>query len=170
MRRSRAEPGYRYQVLPREYKDARREGLFDLSNSVGYFTDLVLALPARRGSSDPQTAPGGQNTPTLARWRMSLFLTSPYLLSLLFLSPRRQPRALLALASAFLVAIPSSLWFHPGALEYGNRFAIDFFPLLLFAFLCHHGGAFPRWVRGVVLAAAWANLVLCSLYVVDRFG
>lgn len=164
-----AETGYRHQLLPAQYARERSEGLFSPRHALHFFGDLLLAVPQRRGEGDPRTAPGGRHNPEMVRWRTSLLLTSPWLLTLLGLA-RRQPLALWAVAGALLVALPSSLWFHRGDLEYGNRFAVDFLPLLLLAVLLRHGGALPPLLRGVILVAAWGNLALCTWYVFDRFG
>jgi hypothetical protein len=94
---------------------------------------------------------------TLSINGQSLLLTSPALLYALEADIRRR-RGWLALTAVAATAVPQVLYYANGAGQFGNRFSLDYTPLLL-ALLMFGAGRRFRWQHGLLILV---SMVLCT--------
>ncbi len=126
--------GYSYQNLIYEpLIAARAYGLFSLAHLPGnlYYFFLAPPLPVfRDGVSHVLQAPYVVADP----WGMSLFITSPYLVTLFYRSYK--DRLLQALwVTVVIMALPIFFYYGVGWMQIGYRYALDFLPFLFVLFL-----------------------------------
>jgi len=128
------EQGYSNQILVMpELIRARSYGLFAIVHIPGnlYYSLLAVPLPIFRDQvSHVLTFPFLKAD----LWGMSLFLTSPYLF-LLFTFQYTDRHSRFLWTAIVATAIPISLNYGIGYIQFGYRYALDFFPFLFFIFL-----------------------------------
>lgn len=153
--------GYRAQVLLEGLISARDYGLFSLTHLPGNLYYLLLAMPQpvfRDNLSHVLQFPFLMGDP----WGMSIFVTSPYLLALLFLSHRdRLSRQLLYTCA--LIALPIVLYYGIGYYQFGYRYALDFFPFLFWLFLKNYRaqrGDLSGKIKLVIVLSGFFNFCL----------
>lgn len=115
---------------------ARNYGLFSIYHLPGNLYYAFLAGPDpvfRDGVSHVLKFPYIKPNP----WGMSIFLTSPYLLYLLFLKNKTKTSWFLLLTS-IVIAIPIFLYYGIGYYQFGYRYALDFMPFLFLLFLINY--------------------------------
>ena len=150
------ESGYDMATLPAFLETLRQQGLFSPVHIEMNLDYLFWKLP-RFTSTFPWFQPDGLG--------MSVLFTSPALFTGL-LSPWRDRRTWILLATAVLVLIPTLLYYGGGWLQYGYRYFLDSIPFV-WAMAALYGakrGGFPwrAWALlgwGVLIGAAgvyWA--------------
>jgi hypothetical protein len=151
------ESGYGLAALPPFLETLREQGLFSPVH-IGMNVELLFLKLPRFTASFPWFQPDGLG--------MSVFFTSPALL-LALLAPWRDRRTWLLAITAFLVLVPTLLYYGGGWLQYGYRYFLDSIPFV-WAMVGLYGvkyrGGFPWWAWvllgwGVMVGAAgvyWA--------------
>lgn len=136
------ESGYALATLPPWLEALRQQGLFSLRHIGMNLNYLFVKLPTLIPTF-PFFKPDGLG--------MSVFLTSPGLL-LAVRAPWRDRRAVLLALAAFLVLVPTLLYYGGGWLQYGYRYFLDSIPYVwaLVAMGVVHRGSFRGWQRGVI--------------------
>lgn len=154
--------GYGLQILTMEaLRKARDYGLFGLIHVPANLYYMLLAgpLPIIRDASTfvlrfPFIVPNPLG--------MSIFLVSPYLLTLFF--QRLKDRLSWALlVTCVIVSIPLMLFYATGYFQFGYRYSLDFFPFLFLLFIHQYrkkSGSFSRGLRFVIIAGAILDLFL----------
>jgi hypothetical protein len=95
-------------------------------------------------------------------WGMSIFATSPYLLTLFF-SRFRERVSRFLLLTCCSIAAPIFLYYGIGYWQFGYRYALDFFPFLFLLFLIEYRRKHDTLTRGmkwVIVLSGLANLYL----------
>lgn len=143
-------------------------GIFGITHLPGNIYHALLAMP------QPVYADSASHVFAFPwflpdQWGMSIFLTSPYLLLLFVLKYRdRWSRTLLATIS--LIALPIFLYYGIGVIQFGYRYALDFFPLLFWLLLRQYrqqrGGISPG-IRATITLGIFLNL---WLFIGGRLG
>lgn len=162
------ETGYALQLISERYPAlsvAREYGLMALRHLPGNLYYFFLAPPQpvfADGVSHVLKFPFVRPDP----WGMSILITSPYLIWLLFFRIRDRLSWFL-LAGIGAIALPLFLYYGIGFRQYGYRYAIDFMPfafLLLMYIYKHNRGALTRGMRAVLGCAIVINLYLFFAY------
>ena len=156
------ETGYTFQYLYYEVlRQARDYGIFSIVHIPGNLFHAFVAgpLPVFRDALSHVLS-----FPYLKAdlWGMSIFLTSPYLLTL-FAKQTWDTTAKLLLATCALIALPLFLYYGVGYVQLGYRYALDFMPFLFLLFLTHYRSrrtAFSPGMRSLILCSAMVNLYL----------
>lgn len=155
------EQGYGLQTLIGSFERARSYGLFSITHIPGnlYYMFLASPLPYFRDNISRVLA-----FPFIRpdHWGMSIFITSPYLLLLFFFSYRERIARHL-IAAIVSVAVPLILYYGIGFRQFGNRYALDFFPLLFFLFLLEYykkRKTLSTGMKAVIVLSALVNLYL----------
>ena len=99
-------------------------------------------------------------------WGMSIFFTSPYLLSFFFLKNINKKSWLLILNS-FLIFFTIVSSFFIGYVQFGFRYSLDFFPLLFLALLLIYNKNNNKISGGLKLTIFFSSLV--NLYLLFLF-
>lgn len=143
------------------FTTARAEGVFSLSHLPGnlYYAFLAVPQPVFREAGShllrfPYIYYDG--------WGLSIFVTSPYLLYLLFKRIRGQT-ALFLRTTIIAIAIPIFVYFGIGFWQFGYRYALDFFPFLFLLFgltVKYREGRLPRALKIIILGSAAFNWYL----------
>lgn len=115
------ESGYSLANLPPELVDSRSHGLFSLAYLERNIGSFLFTLPVFGGSPWPAHPSG---------FGLSVLITSPALLLALFADYGRRINIALA-ATAFLVLIPSLLYYGGGWLQLGFRYFLDSIPFVM---------------------------------------
>lgn len=93
---------------------------------------------------------------------VSIFVTSPWLLGILFFSYKKRDQLFL-LITIFIIAIPILLFFSSGCGQFGYRYALDFLPLLFVLFLVSYREKFlnikKEFIVLLSITAVW-NMLL----------
>ncbi|MBI4253153.1 hypothetical protein HY623_03195 [Candidatus Uhrbacteria bacterium] len=156
------EQGYALQILMIDaIRKARDYGLFSLIHVPAnlYYMFLAPPLPIIRDASTfvlrfPYIVPNPLG--------MSIFLVSPYLLTLFF--QRLKDRLSWALlVTCGVVSAPLMLYYATGYFQFGYRYSLDFFPFLFLLFVHQYrkkSSTFSRGLRFVIIASALVNLFL----------
>ena len=152
--------GYAFQALGSDAENVlRNSGMFAAHHVANNAWYLLFALPNVVWYS------GGLPLFFPNPWGLSLFFTSPYLLYFFFW--RRVLRSTkIALVTMLVVLFPILLWWSTGYTQYGYRFALDFLPFILFAFLREYKKRYETVRPGfaiLVIAAALTNMVLALM-------
>ncbi len=103
-------------------------------------------------------------------WGMSIFITSPYLVILLFSRLSTRTSKLLTLTIGCML-IPILLYCGIGYRQYGYRYALDFFPLLFLLFIAEYSlkrGELSRMMRVVLFGSICINVYLFSVFLLAR--
>lgn len=164
--------GYGLQILVIDaLRQARSYGLFGIVHLPANLYYMLLAgpLPVIRDASTfvlrfPFIVPNPLG--------MSIFLVSPYLLTLFF--QRLNDRLSWALLiTCILVSIPLMLFYATGWFQFGYRYSLDFFPFLFLLFIHQYqkkSGNFSHGLRFVIIASALVNLFLFFSLFYSRFN
>ena len=101
-------------------------------------------------------------------WGMSIFMTSPWLIYLFFLSYRDgfSKRSWLAIV---LIALPIIFYYGIGYVQFGYRYALDFMPLmsvLLFKNYREQRGQLSRTFKALIIVSAAFNFYLLLPYII----
>ncbi len=130
-----------------------KNGVISLLNSPKNLAVMFLGLP-----TITTTFPYIRGNP----WGMSILITSPYLLYLLFCSYKdRVSQFLILTALAILVFL--SLIYTSGALQFGYRYSLDFLPFLfplLLSHFAHHKAILPTFFKVIIIVSSCINLYL----------
>lgn len=152
------ESGYGLATLPDWLEALRQEGLFSPVHIRMNVEFLFFKLPTFTAEF-PWFRPDGLG--------MSVFFTSPALL-LAVLAPWRDRRSWILAITAFLVLVPTLLYYGGGWLQYGYRYFLDSIPFvwaMVAMYGAKRGGGYPWWAWvlvgwGVLIGAAgvyWAH-------------
>ena len=132
------ESGYGMAALPPFLETLREQGLFSPIHIGMNIEYLFLKLP-RFTAEFPWFQPDGLG--------MSVFFTSPALL-LALLAPWRDRRTWILAITAFLVLVPTLLYYGGGWLQYGFRYFLDSIPFvwaMVGLYGVKHRGGYPWW-------------------------
>jgi hypothetical protein len=155
------EQGYAYQILTLPaLQKARDYALFGLIHLPGnlYYLFLATPMPVFKDSvSHVLASPYIEASP----WGMSIFITSPYLFCLFFLSHRDKVSRLL-IATSVIIAIPILLYYGIGVTQLGYRYALDFLPFVYFLLMKNYSAQRGALTRGFKLLIGFS--VLFDLY------
>lgn len=124
------ESGYSSQIVRDYFSTARAYGLFSLTHLPGnlYYALLSTPLPVFNDNvSHILKFPYFRNNP----WGMSIFVTSPYLIYIFFLDYKDRLLRILLFTSVFS-SLLIFLYFGIGFFQFGYRYLLDVFPLLIF--------------------------------------
>lgn len=155
------EQGYAFQIIPDFAKEARDLGILSLAHlpSNLYYFLLAGPLPVfRDGASHILKFP----FISANQWGMSLFVTSPYFVFLLF-QKFRDKLAINLIAVSALIFIPISLYYGIGYRQFGYRYSLDFLPLLFVVFVKKYFEAKQKLsfnLKLIIIFSALANLYL----------
>lgn len=164
--------GYGLQILAMEaLRKARDYGLFSLIHVPANLYYMLLAgpLPVIRDATTfvlrfPFIVPNPLG--------MSIFLVSPYLLTLFF-QRLKDGLSWALLATCILVSIPLMLYYATGYVQFGYRYSLDFFPFLFLLFIHQYqkkSSSFSRGLRLVIIISALANLFLLLSLISTRIN
>jgi hypothetical protein len=155
--------GYAYQLLHSYSAESRSYGVFSLIHIPTNFYSAVLRAPQpvlRTATSWTLKFPFIQNNP----YGMSIFITSPYLLSLF----THQWSSFDSRARHLMIAIAASCLFvfsfyGVGLDQFGYRYSLDFLPELFLLFMMmyrksHHG--LSRGMKTLLLGSGVVNFYL----------
>lgn len=155
------EQGYGLANLLPPLAKARDYGLFSLIHLPGnlYYFLLSFPLPVFRDNlSHVLKFPYFKAN----SWGMSIFITSPYYIYLLFLR-HKDVLSKTLLLTVFLISLPIFLYFSIGARQFGYRYSLDFLPLLFFLFIRSYRKQYKVLTyrfKILVLITAFTNLYL----------
>ncbi|NTU66312.1 MAG: hypothetical protein HGB08_00085 [Candidatus Moranbacteria bacterium] len=154
------EQGYAYQLLNGELEKARSYGMFSFSHFLSniYYSFLSMPSPVFKDSTSVLIYPFIQANP----WGMSIFLTSPYLLTVFFLKNNDKLSKILLIA-IFFIAFPIMMYYGIGWYQFGYRYALDFMPFLFLLFMLnyHKENKVLSWkIKVVILLSSFLNLHL----------
>jgi len=157
------EHGYNYQqVTELAVSTAREYGLFSPIHIPGNIYYFLFAAPLPvflDGVSHVLAFPYITPDP----WGMGIFFSSPYLLLLFFL-PLYDRISKLLLVTALIIAVPIFLYYGIGYFQIGYRYALDFFPLLLYLLMKNYKAVHPALSSRLKLLIMLA--VLFNVYLV----
>lgn len=159
------EQGYSFQGLIPVLEKARSYGMFALRHLPGnlFYAFLSVPLPVFRDAVSHVLA-----FPFLKAnaWGMSIFVTSPYLLTLFSSKGYRDRMGTIALLTSLVIALPLFLYYGIGYSQFGYRYALDFMPFIFLLLLKRYitGGvpAFSGIFRVAVALSALFNLYLLA--------
>ncbi len=143
--------GNAYQLISNDSAEARSLGLFGLVHVPTNLYSALLRGPVtvlRSHTSWSLKFPYIQNNP----YGMSIFITSPYLLSLFFAKWRsfdRQARYLLA--TVLLCSLVVFSYYGIGIYQFGYRYSLDFLPELFVLFMLVYRKNHDRLSSGMKL-------------------
>ena len=123
------EQGYRFQVLPEVAQKGASYGLFNLIHIPGNLYYMLMAPPAlifKDGISKVLSFPYF----TYDIRGTGIFITSPWLIYLWFIRYGQQFQKVLIITISVML-IPIICYYGIGSSQFGYRYALDFFPLLL---------------------------------------
>ncbi len=127
--------GSKYQLLSAESSEARSMGVFSIKHLPTNLYTIVLRGPnivLNDSTSWSLKFPYISNN----SYGMSIFITSPYLLWLLTIRPKKYPKEAKQLMVPVLVSLVAVLtYFGIGADQLGYRYALDFMPGLFVVFM-----------------------------------
>ena len=155
--------GNAYQLISADSAEARSLGLFSLVHIPTNFYSALLRGPVtvlRSTTSWSLKFPYIKNNP----YGMSIFITSPYLLSLFFAKWRsfdRQARHLLI--TAILCGLVVFSYYGIGIYQFGYRYSLDFLPELFVLFMIVYRRSHERLsggMKSVLLGSGVANFYL----------
>ncbi len=159
--------GYAYQLLTYPALIAAREhGVLSVRHIPGNLYFFLL--------KGPEAVFRGDGSPVLVYpylianfWGMSLFLTSPIYVRC-FMADYSRPPSAWALLTSLLMLCQMLLYYGVGLPQYGNRYALDFYPFLLVILLEEFRGGLTTGDRvlillGVIAALALAPTILYQL-------
>lgn len=154
------ETGYALQLLPEPLHTARKYGLYGLVHVPGNLYHFLFAGPLmvqKDGATHVLTPPYIQGN----KWGMSIFVTSPYLIFLLF-QKLRDRRSVALIATSVFVAIPIFLYYGIGFVQYGYRYSLDFLPWIHLLFLLNWKDktSFSPLIKGIILGGGALNFYL----------
>ncbi len=160
------EQGYSYQnVTTDALAKARNYGLMNLVHIPGNLYYFLLSAPVpifKDGLSHVLKFPYIKPDP----WGMGIFFSSPYLLTLFFLSKRDRISKLLLLTCG-IVALPIILYYGIGYSQIGYRYALDFLPLIFFLLARNYFRDKGQWslpFKFAVFFSGIFNLYLLLVY------
>jgi hypothetical protein len=157
------EQGYGLQILYGTGSANRDYGLFNLKHLAGniYYSIFSMPLPIFMDNlSQVLKFPFIKANP----WGMSIFLTSPYLFYLFFLKFKDKISHLLLITIIF-IAIPISLYYGIGFMQFGYRYALDFFPFLFLLFIINYRNKYKflsENLKILIILSSLFNLYLFS--------
>jgi len=134
--------GYSLQSIRTSLAQAKSYGLLSFIHLPGnlYYAFLSMPTPVFKDQiSHVLKYPFIQNNP----WGISIFFTSPYLISLFFFDYKKTISKLLIGISA-VVAIPVFLYYGIGFSQVGYRYALDFLPFLFTLFMIEYKEKRPQ--------------------------
>jgi hypothetical protein len=155
------EQGYGLQTLHAATTKARSYGLFSPLHVPGNLYYLFLGAPEpvlRDGVSQVLAPPFLRANP----WGMSLFVTSPWLLTMFWLRSRDR-FSLILWASVTAIAVPIVFYYGIGFRQFGYRYSLDFLPIVFWLFMRSYRsqtGALSSGLKSVILISACVNLWL----------
>ena len=157
-----AEQGYSKQIILEPLVTAREYGLFNLIHIPGnlYYFFLSTPLPVfKDGVSHVLKFPFIASNP----WGMSIFITSPYLLLLLFQKYKDTESKIIWLTVGIVALIIFSNY-GIGYRQFGYRYSLDFLPWLFFLLIRNWQGKklMPIWLKRLIVMSAIVNLYLFS--------
>lgn len=150
------EQGYALQILNPAVQRMRAGGLLNLKHVPVNLYYLLINIPL--------PIPGEKRGVDL--WGMSMFVTSPYLVSMFFLKYRDTVSRLLAI-TIITTAIPILLYYGIGWVQFGYRYALDFFPFLFYLFLRNYRskyGSLSKSMKALFLVSGFVNVYLFGLF------
>lgn len=156
-----AEQGYSYQVLNQALTQARLYGVLSFVHVPGnlYYFLLSTPLPVTADTLFPVLKfPFVRANP----WGMSILITSPYFVYLIFLNYKDLISKLL-IANVCIVTATVSLFFGIGYIQFGYRFALDFLPFLFFLLIRNYREQYQKLTPAfkiLIIATSLANLYL----------
>jgi len=160
------ETGYSLQILTVQHLlNNRGYGLFSFKHIFGniYYSLLAMPLPVFINNlSHVLKFPFITADP----WGLSLFFTSPYLIYLFFLK-YRDKISLFLIITILLIAAPIYLYYGVGFIQFGYRYALDFFPLLFFLIWKNYNdryGALSNGVKTIIIISSLINFYLFFIF------
>ncbi|OQA03028.1 MAG: hypothetical protein BWY68_00856 [bacterium ADurb.Bin400] len=158
-----------FQTLSDFLAKARDYGTFSLAHLPGnlYYALLSTPLPVFRDDISHVLAP-----PYLKAnpWGISIFITSPYLFYLFTISYKDRISKIF-LATTSLIALLVFTYYGIGFLQFGYRYALDFFPLLFVLLVKNYHQRhlnLSSTFKTVIIISAILNLIwILYLYNVD---
>jgi hypothetical protein len=141
--------GYAHILMNPAFRASFAEGMFSIRHLPWQLYSIFVMAPAFHGRPNFN---GIWPYLTLSPQGQSLLLTTPAFLYVLE-GDIRLRRVWLALASAFLTAIPQLLYYANGTGQFGNRFSLDYTPLLLALLIFGIGRRF-RWQHAALICAS----------------
>jgi len=154
------EQGYAYQLLNGELERARGYGMFSFSHLLSniYYSVISMPSPVFKDSTSVLVYPFIQANP----WGMSIFLTSPYLLTIFLLKNGGKISKMLWI-TVFLIAFPILMYYGIGWYQFGYRYALDFMPFLFLLFMLNYYAENKElsWkIKSVIILSSFLNLHL----------
>lgn len=145
------------------FTKARQEGFFSLAHIPGnlYYAFLATPQPIFKEAGSPVLRPPYITTDG---WGLSIFVTSPYLLYLLF-KRRAWRKTWVHLVTIIAIAVPIFLFYGIGFWQFGYRYALDFFPFLFMLFALtvqSHEKRLPGSLQVIIIGSIIFNFYLLS--------
>ena len=153
--------GYTYQVIYGVIQKAREYGILSIIHIPGNLYYLLLATPLpifKDNLSHVLTFPFIK----IDSWGMSIFVTSPYFIYLVFLKYKDTISRLLWVTIA-LTAIPTLLYYGVGYIQFGYRYSLDFLPFLFFLLVKNYKEGFgnlSKTFNFLIMLSALFNMYL----------
>lgn len=143
--------GYAHILMGQGFRASFSQGMFSYKHIPWQIYSIFFLAPGFHGQADFN---GVWPYLTLSGTGQSLLLTTPAFLYVLEGDIRRR-RVWLGLVAVALTAVPQLLYYANGTGQFGNRFSLDYTPLLLALLIFGIGGRF-RWQH--------AALILVSIF------
>jgi len=155
------EQGYSFQklVYP-EFIANRAAGVWSLVHFPANLFYLFLSGPEPILKHGTQILVFPYLQPNL--WGMSIFITSPMLLAI-FAANYKNRSVLASALTAFAIFLFVMGYYGIGFMQFGYRYALDFYPFLLIIFLFAVQKKFPNWVKMLIFITFFTNLYLLFL-------
>jgi hypothetical protein len=160
--------GYAYQLLHQDSAESRALGVFSLSHIPANLYSTLLRPPIavlRSNTTWTLSHPYIQSNP----YGMSIFITSPYLLSMFSQKWSRFDRRAKNLMVAIAISLVFVLSFYGiGADQYGVRYSLDYLPAVYLLFMIIYRKGHRTLTRGMtflLLISGVFNAVLVVSYI-----
>jgi hypothetical protein len=160
--------GYAYQLLHQDSAQSRALGIFSLSHIPANLYSTLLRPPIavlRSNSTWTLSLPYIQSNPL----GMSIFITSPYLLSMFSQKWSRFDQRAKNLLVAIAISLVFVLSFYGiGADQYGVRYSLDYLPAVYLLFMIVYRKSHRTLTRGMtflLLASGIFNSLLVVSYI-----
>jgi len=160
------ETGYASQTIADLYSAARNYGVFSIIHLPTNLYYAFLATPQpvfRDGITHLLKFPFIKADP----WGMSIFLTSPYLLTLFFFKYKDSISKILWI-TIIAIALPIFLFFGIGYIQLGYRYAFDFMPFVFLLFMRNYfreKGEISQGLRLTIILSAIINFYLFLTFI-----
>jgi hypothetical protein len=154
------EGGYSHQILIEPLNNARSFGLVSPGNVPGnLFFFLFRGFDAIRSAGET----GVLNFPyyQFNFWGLGILFTSPILL-MVFLAPWKDRMVKCLWAGIIVIAIPIFTYYGIGFVQFGYRYALDFYPLLLVLLILAIGNKLDMKKKALILIGVAVNVFICA--------